>query len=576
MAHKYLLEAIAEHRLPPEFIDTTLRWHLPLAAQIAARRRAIDAPMVLGVQGTQGSGKSTLSHFLKLILSNQHQLSVAVVSIDDFYLTRAERQTLAKDVHPLLATRGVPGTHDTELAINTITALLRSAPDSNTVALPSFNKAIDDRAPREQWPAVSAPVDVVILEGWCVGLDAQPEDSLEDAVNNLEADEDSNGIWRTFVNDQLKGRYRELYAMLDAMVVITAPSFACVFEWRSLQEQKLEAKLIAEGASEEQRSRLLNPTQVQRFISHYQRLTEYGLTRLPRIADWVIRLDAQHAITDLYSCSRYLVSTDLDGTLLDHYSYDWRAAQPSITRLLRAGTPIIINTSKTAAEVLQLQRAMGIEQPFVVENGSALYLPKSLFPTPPPSAIDSKHLGYWQLTFGLSREQILTFLATIREQYNWQFSGFSDWSCEQVIDHTGLSEENAKMSLAREFSEPLLWADTAENFATFTTLAQQAGFKILQGGRFTHLLGNTNKGAPLIWLKQFYTERQSFPPQVIALGDSQNDADMFPEADFAVAVKSPTHEYPEVLTKGKAIFTRGCGPEGWNEAIEEILTTSSQ
>ena len=574
MVHKYLLEAIAEHRLPPEFIDTTLRWHLPLAAQIAARRRAIDAPMVLGVQGTQGSGKSTLSYFLSRILTTEHQLSVAVVSIDDFYLTRAERQMLAKDVHPLLVTRGVPGTHDTQLAIDTITALLRST--SNTIALPSFNKAIDDRAPREEWPSASTPVDVVILEGWCVGLDAQPEEALSNAVNSLEADEDSNGIWRAYVNDQLNGGYRELYAMLDALVVITAPSFACVYEWRLLQEQKLEAKLIAEGASEAQRSRLLSPVQVQRFISHYQRLTEYGLTRLPRIADWVINLDARHAITGLYSCSRYLVSTDLDGTLLDHYSYDWRAAEPAITKLLRDGTPIIINTSKTAAEVLQLQQAMGIEQPFVVENGSALYLPKSLFPTPPPNAVESKHLGYWQLTFGLSREQILTFLAAIREQYNWQFSGFNDWSCEQVIAHTGLSEENAKMSLAREFSEPLLWADTDEHFSAFTTLAQQAGLKILQGGRFTHLLGNTNKGAPLIWLKQFYSERQSFPPQVIALGDSQNDADMFPEADFAVAVKSPTHEYPTVVTKGEAIYTRGCGPEGWNEAIENILTTSSK
>lgn len=296
MVQNYIDAAISKHRLPEDFQTTVNQWYRPLAKEVADRHAQAGRTLVLGVQGTQGSGKSTLADFLKLLLLNEHNLNTVALSIDDFYLTLADRETLATTTHPLLRTRGVPGTHDTALALRTLAALKVLAANER-LPLPSFNKAIDDRADAHTWAQAEGPVDVVILEGWCVGLTPQPEEELITAVNELESREDTDGCWRHYVNQALQGPYQVLHGELDALVVLTAPSFDCVFDWRLLQEEKLAASLA--DADAKTKSKIQTPAQVKRFISHYQRLTEHGLRTLPAIADWTLSLDQNHRITGL-------------------------------------------------------------------------------------------------------------------------------------------------------------------------------------------------------------------------------------------------------------------------------------
>jgi len=242
----------------------------------------------VGLCGAQGSGKSTLAAALAALLGARG-LKVAALSLDDFYLTRAERQTLAKVVHPLLATRGVPGTHDVALALRTFERLA----SAGVTPLPSFDKAIDDRRPDAQWPRLDGPADVVLFEGWCVGARPQPEAMLQAPINALERDEDANGTWRRYVNAALEGPYRPLFEGFDRLLLLQAPSFEVVFEWRREQEQKLARRLEASGGDGRA---LMNEAQLARFIAHYERLTRHILAEMPSRADVLFALDAQRRL----------------------------------------------------------------------------------------------------------------------------------------------------------------------------------------------------------------------------------------------------------------------------------------
>lgn len=288
---------ISQQQLPSGFEQLVESYYAPLAAQMARvletrRNRGEQQTWLVGVQGTQGSGKSTCSLFLKHLLEKEFQLSVVVLSIDDFYLTRAERLTLSQEIHPLLKTRGVPGTHDVDL-IQTTLHQLSELPEHAFMLVPRFDKATDDRKPKAKWDEVEGKIDVILFEGWCVGLDPQMDAALSLPINELEATEDADGAWRQFVNQKLKQEYAELYAQLDDLIILQAPSFKVVHEWRLLQEQKLKEKMARKGVHNLQ---LMSPDDIHRFISHYQRLTEHGLITLPHKARWVLELDDQHAI----------------------------------------------------------------------------------------------------------------------------------------------------------------------------------------------------------------------------------------------------------------------------------------
>lgn len=277
---------IARHRLPGGFERLVTEHYSRLCAWLAARLHA-GTPFLLGINGAQGTGKSTLADYLQHALGADYGLRVAVLSLDDFYLRRAERQRLAAAVHPLLATRGVPGTHDIAMLKDCLAAL-RRLDASSTLALPRFDKARDDRAPRASWPEVSGPVDLVVLEGWCVGSTAQTDDELSSPVNALEAEHDATGAWRRYVNDRLGTDYADVFADIDALVFLCAPGFDAVHRWRLEQEQKLAAG--PDGVS----SRLMDSTELARFIQHYERITRANLAALPQRADAVLWLDDDH------------------------------------------------------------------------------------------------------------------------------------------------------------------------------------------------------------------------------------------------------------------------------------------
>jgi D-glycerate 3-kinase len=288
-----LHDFLKAQRLPLSFMKSVDEWYSPLAARLARHHDAAGRTLLIGVNGSQGSGKSTLAALLTELLTKTFGLKTIDLSIDDFYLTREARLALARQVHPLFVTRGVPGTHDVTLMYETLLQLTR---ENSEVSIPRFDKARDDRYPEEAWDRVSSPFDVVIVEGWCLGTPAQADEDLLAPVNDLEAREDPDGSWRRFVNQQLGGHYQDLYQLLDLWIMLQAPSFACVYRWRLEQEAKLTAKLFASQRENSAHSRIMTATGIQRFIQHYQRLTEQSLQQLPGRVHYLFRLDDERRI----------------------------------------------------------------------------------------------------------------------------------------------------------------------------------------------------------------------------------------------------------------------------------------
>ncbi len=252
-----------------------------LAAHVSDWRVGHVGLFTLGICGAQGCGKSTLVAGLAQRLEGEG-LRVASLSLDDLYLTRSERQRLASEVHPLFATRGVPGTHDVALGLATIEALTRG----EAAPLPRFDKGRDDRAPESEWLRAPAGTDVLLLEGWCLGAIPQPEADLVRPANALEAAEDPHAIWRAHANAALAGPYQPLFAQLDRLVFLAAPGWQVVARWREQQEAELRAH--SPGA--------MSPAQVTRFIQHYERLTRWILAEMPRRADLTVRLGEEREV----------------------------------------------------------------------------------------------------------------------------------------------------------------------------------------------------------------------------------------------------------------------------------------
>ncbi len=258
-----------------------------LAEHVVNLCRAQGRPVVVGICGAQGSGKSTLALFLEQWLGQEYSTRAATLALDDLYLPRREREELAQTRHPLFLTRGVPGTHDVALGLELLDALTGG---EGRVSLPVFDKACDDRKPASEWRHVDAPVDSVLLEGWCVGASAQPDDALAEPVNALEAEEDTDGSWRRQVNQHLRTDYSPLFNRLDCLVYLQVPSFEKVLEWRTLQETKLT------GAPDLRKLR--------RFVSHFERLTRHLDQDMPRRADIVIGIDEEHRLTTMVQRGR--------------------------------------------------------------------------------------------------------------------------------------------------------------------------------------------------------------------------------------------------------------------------------
>ncbi|MDP1736956.1 MAG: kinase [Caulobacter sp.] len=254
---------------------------LDLVRDLAAARAGPDRPPLIGISGPQGSGKTTLAR------AAADRLGGAAFSLDDVYLTQAERAGLAARVHPLFAVRGPPGTHDLDLADRAVAALRTAGTDSRT-RLPRFDKLADERAPERDWPVFEGRPKVILVDGWCLGATGQDPATLAAPVNALERDEDPNAVWRSYADDALMGRYQAFFAGFDAIVFLAAPSFETVLDWRCEQEADLLGLTLAD----------LPPgrrAELARFIQHFERITRHMLAG-GVAAEVVVRLGADRAV----------------------------------------------------------------------------------------------------------------------------------------------------------------------------------------------------------------------------------------------------------------------------------------
>mgnify|MGYP006274626591 CR=1 FL=1 len=282
-----------EQRLPATVIPRLLATGIGLSTWVTAQTPA-KRPLIVGIQGAQGSGKSTTAAVLSLALEALHRCSTAVLSLDDFYLTRQERLGISQTIHPLFITRGVPGTHDLDLLQRVMDQLCRADAGTRT-PIPIFEKARDDRLPESTWRTHSGRPDIILLEGWCIGTRPEPQERILHPINALEAIDDANAEWRQMVNARLEGPYADLSARLDRLVMLKISDFDSVLSFRALQEKKL-----AESRGKDQPG-VMEDDKLRRFIMHFERLTRWNLISTPQFADLVLNIGTNQEITEIHA-----------------------------------------------------------------------------------------------------------------------------------------------------------------------------------------------------------------------------------------------------------------------------------
>ena len=249
-------------------------------------------PIIIGLAGGQGTGKTTISSIINLILVKYFKLKVFKISIDDFYKTRKERYKLSKKVHPLLMTRGVPGTHDIDLILRFFRIIKKR--NFKSLSLPKFDKSIDDRFKKNQWYKIKSKPDVIIFEGWCVGAKSQKNIELKKPINSLEKIEDKSMKWRKYVNFQLTRKYKTFHNMLDYLLYLKAENFSLLRTWRLKQEKKLFLK-----SKNKKNLKIMNKNEVLNFMMTYQRITEQMFKTAKKFSSIVMTLNNQHQIINI-------------------------------------------------------------------------------------------------------------------------------------------------------------------------------------------------------------------------------------------------------------------------------------
>ncbi|MEL0629927.1 HAD-IIB family hydrolase [Psychromonas aquatilis] len=283
---------------------------------------------------------------------------------------------------------------------------------------------------------------------------------------------------------------------------------------------------------------------------------------------------------------KILVFTDLDGTLLDHYTYQTDAATDMLAKLKSEDIAVIPNSSKTFSEISLIREQLQLNSPFIIENGAAVYIPINYFNAQPEGT--SVEGDYWVKSFCQPKAYWLALLSDQAEDFKAYYQGFSEMTLEQLVALTGLSIENAEMAKQRHYGEPLNWLGDEQTQNAFTAHMIKLGANVLQGGRFLHISGHTDKGQAQAWLAKQYqglavsdtylsqaktTETDPKTVETIALGDGKNDIAMLEQATFAVQVRSPVHDFPELSRTENVYQSRQFGPAGWTECLEEILSS---
>ncbi len=264
------------------------------AHRLAQLAEASSRPVIVGLNGAQGSGKSTLSQYLSQMMPMHLGVDCHVLSIDDFYLSKAKRKKLAASVHPLLAIRGVPGTHDVPRLLDALAGFIEPAVQSVTV--PIFDKLKDDRTRRVHKIQKSAKPTIVLFEGWCVGIPAQRQLALSVPASSFEFSNDNNGVWRSYVNERLGADYADVFKLLDRLSMLKPPCFEAVYDWRVDQEIRLVARRRQEFSSESIRG--MSVKEVGEFVENFRRLTCHALEVLPGIANETWELQADRLVLE--------------------------------------------------------------------------------------------------------------------------------------------------------------------------------------------------------------------------------------------------------------------------------------
>jgi D-glycerate 3-kinase len=261
-------------------------FYLPICKMINSNYLKDKKIKIIGLTGGQGSGKSTISKILKIILKEKFNLDTVVFSIDDFYKTLKQRKIMSEKVSSLFLTRGVPGTHDTKLLLYCIKQLKKTR--FKKLLIPRFDKSTDNRMPKYKWQKIDKKPDIVIFEGWCVGVTPQKKKDLFVPINTLEKRNDNKRIWRNRVNQELKNDYKKIFKLIDKIIFLKIPSFKYVHKWRLLQERKL--RITTKG------KKTMTDSQIKNFIMFYERLTKHMLKSLSKKANAIVKIDSKHRL----------------------------------------------------------------------------------------------------------------------------------------------------------------------------------------------------------------------------------------------------------------------------------------
>ena len=261
---------------------------IPLCFWISKKANK-EKPYFVGLAGGQGTGKTTISSLIKIILTKYFKLKVFRISIDDFYKTKKEREKLSKRIHPMLLTRGVPGTHNINMMLNFFKK--SKSKRFKRLKLPTFDKAIDDRSKKDKWYDLREKPDVIIFEGWCVGARSEKNVTLKKTINSMEKFDDQKQIWRKYVNQQLKTKYKNLYSQLNCLIYLKAKNFKLLQKWRLKQERKLWLK-----NKKSAKLKIMDKADVIRFMQTYQRITQNMFKNMPKYASIIFNLNSNHQI----------------------------------------------------------------------------------------------------------------------------------------------------------------------------------------------------------------------------------------------------------------------------------------